>query len=120
MNYHTRLSDNIVSDFGAQLMDTPKISQDAVIVAFANGIEMELRFVDANEYAIHWQWQDQEFRIDTAPLHKNLATFPNHLHLPDGSVEPDHITQPGKEPWENIKPLIDLLLIDPALQKIHS
>jgi len=41
------------------------------------------------EYSIQWRLGEVERRIDTAPLHAELSTFPNYLHGPDGSGSED-------------------------------
>lgn len=40
-------------------------------------------------YAYHYQRADGSlaFRYDNTAHHKHISTFPNHKHLPDGSVE---------------------------------
>lgn len=40
-------------------------------------------------YAYHYQHADGSlaFRYDNTAHHKHISTFPNHKHLPDGSVE---------------------------------
>ena len=40
-------------------------------------------------YAYHYQRADGSlaFRYDNTAHHKHIPTFPNHKHLPDGSVE---------------------------------
>lgn len=40
-------------------------------------------------YAYHYQRADGSlgFRYDNTAHHKHISTFPNHKHLPDGSIE---------------------------------
>jgi len=115
MNPHPDIADRLITDFGEHLADSPKLAQDALLVQFVNGLEMELRFAGPEEYAIHWQWQGKRYAIDTAPLHRDLETFPNHLHKPDGTVAADTLTTPGSEPWDNVKALVAHLLASPEL-----
>lgn len=49
------------------------------------------------KYSYHFMDSDNQliFRYDNAPHFRQLSTFPNHLHLPEGvleSVEPDFET----------------------------
>lgn len=113
---HARLSDEVVTRYGERLTDTPHQSFDALTMKFDNGLQVELRFANAHEYSIHWQWPGGEGRIDTAPGHGKLATCPNHLHAVDGGLCPDPLTQPGREPWENLSLVLDALLLDPRLE----
>ena len=48
------------------------------------------------EYSIQWRLGEVDLRIDTAPLHTELSTFPNYLHGPNGSVSEDMPTRPGR------------------------
>lgn len=91
------------------------LCRDALIVQLRNEVALELRFADAREYSIGWRWGDAEQRIDTAPLHRDLATFPNHWHDADGRVQADPLTRPQDEPWANVRAVISALLEDPLL-----
>lgn len=102
--------------FASRLAQPPEIYQDALRLSLDNGIAMELRFASAEEYAIAWRWGDAELRIDTAPLHRDLHSFPNHLHDAEGKVRSDALTSPGKDPWDNVCAVLDAVLADPLLQ----
>jgi hypothetical protein len=113
---HARLSDSVVSHYGERLAGAPRQSLDALILQFDSGLGVELRCANAHEYSIYWQWPGGEGRIDTAPGHAGLATGPHHLHAVDGSLRADPLTQPGREPWENLRAVLDALLQDPRLE----
>lgn len=112
---HAPLSDEVITRYGERLRCAPQPSLDALILRFDTGLAVELRFAGADEYSICWQWQDTEWRIDTAPLHAQLASFPTHLHTADGGVRPDPLTVPGRPPWENLRAVLDALLENPCL-----
>jgi len=115
MSLHLELKDRIESQYADQLEEEPQLRQDALQLRFDTGLAMELRYLNSHEYSLQWAWGDAELRIDTAPLHKGLTTFPNHFHDADANLRPDLVTIPGREPWENIKDLIDRVLQDPLL-----
>ena len=104
MSLHLELKEKIESCYGAQLLQ------------FDSGLAVELRFASADEYAINLLWGDAEMRIDTAPLHTELKTHPNHFHDVDGVLRDDPLTQPGAAPWDNVRKVIDAVLADPLLQ----
>jgi hypothetical protein len=112
---HVRLSDAVVTRYGERLAGAPRQAFDALVLLFDNDLGVELRFAGADEYSIHWRWPGGEGRIDTAPGHGTLATCPHHLHAVDGSLQPDPLTQPGRDPWENLCAVLDALLQDPRL-----
>jgi len=115
MTEHIALKERIDRHFAAQLDAPAQLLQDALLLRFGNGLTMELRFAGADEYAITWQWGDAQLRIDTAPLHPQLATFPQHLHDLHGGVRADPLTRPGRAPWDNARTLIEAVLGDPLL-----
>jgi hypothetical protein len=113
---HSALKDAIDREFAASLLEPAVLCRDAVLVRLHNEVTIELRVADASEYSIGWRWGDAQLRIDTAPLHRQLATFPNHLHDSDGQLRADPLTQPGIDPWDNVRAVIASLLEDPLLQ----
>ncbi len=117
-NLHAELSDAVVSRYGERLEGAPRQALDALILRFDNGLGVELRCANAHEYSLYWQWPDGQGRIDTAPGHAGLATGPQHRHAADGSLLPDTLTQPGREPWENLRAVLDALLQDPRLPAV--
>jgi len=115
LGIHLALAEQVSARYGAKLAADPHLSQDALTLQFNDGLALELRFVSAGEYAIHWLWGDAELRIDTAPVHPGLATFPNHLHDHQGACRADPLTVPGRDPWENVERVLESVLADPLL-----
>lgn len=115
MSLHLELESLIQSAFGDDLGTPVELKQDALLVRLRNGVALDVRYAAPAAYSLRWSYGDAESAIDTAPLHRDLATFPNHLHDADGRVLADPITQPGAPPLENIQKLIRALLDDPLL-----
>ncbi|HDH09162.1 MAG TPA: hypothetical protein ENG96_06785 [Gammaproteobacteria bacterium] len=116
MSLHLELKAHIEAHYADQLDGETQLKQDALLAQFGTGLAVELRYLNPVEYSIQWAWGDAELRIDTAPLHKDLSTFPNHFHDADANLHPDALTIPGREPWDNIRQLIDKLLQNPLLE----
>jgi hypothetical protein len=112
MTIHTQLADAIVQHYGERLTQPPQLTQDAVTLAFDSGLLVQLRFASAEEYSIQWSLDGRELRIDTAPLHPQLASFPNHLHDANGTVRADTLTRPGRAPWDNLRAVLGSILGD--------
>jgi len=115
MNLLTRLADEAVSHFGERLAGAPRLTHDALIIDLDSGVTLQARFASAAEYSIHWRLETTELRIDTAPLHSGLASFPNHLHAADGSIQADPLTRPGHDPWDNLQAVLRAILDNPHL-----
>lgn len=112
---HSALKDAIDREFAGGVVKSAALCRDALLVSLHNQVTIELRFADAREYSIGWRWGDAELRIDTAPLHGELATFPNHLHDSAARLRADPLTDPGRQPWDNVRAVIAALAIDPLL-----
>jgi hypothetical protein len=112
---HIELKEQIETTFDATQLTSVKLCRDALEVSLANGVELALCIVSPSEYAMNWQWGEAQMRIDTAPLHKGLRTYPNHLHTLDGQAVDDPLTEVGGDPWRNVRALIERLLEQPLL-----
>lgn len=110
MNLHARLAEQVIEEIGARLQGMPSVSHDALTLELDNGIVLQARFAGPGEYSIQWRHGNTEQRIDTAPLHPDLASFPNHRHPSDGPVCADHLTRVDRSPWDNLLAVLKALL----------
>ncbi len=117
MSLLPELSESLVEHYGERLSGAPSLAQDALTASFDTGLSVELRFASSEEYSIRWRFEGWSLGIDTAPLHTGLATFPNHLHVADGTPRPDPLTQPGRAPWDNVRAVVERVLDDPLLER---
>ena len=120
LSVHVMLKEHLEASYAGRMTEPARLAQDALLLAFDTGLMMEVRYFSANEYAVHWSWGDAVLRIDTAPVHKDRANFPQHLHRDDGSVAEDVLTSPGADPWVNFSRLLEVLLVDPLLEETGS
>lgn len=115
MSLHLELGSAIDAAFGDDLASPVEQKQDAMIVHLKNGVVLNVRYAAADAYSLRWTYGDAESGIDTAPLHRGLATFPNHFHAAGGRIVADPITRPDAPPEDNLHRLIRALLDDPML-----
>lgn len=115
MTLHLELAELIEQEFADHLAQALERKQDALIVRLANGITLTVRYAAADAYSLRWTWGGSEAGIDTAPLHRGLATFPNHLHDAQGRIGADPLTDPAREPADNLRRVITALLADASL-----
>ncbi|WP_374241306.1 hypothetical protein [Zoogloea sp.] len=120
MSLHLDLAARIEEHFGEHLETPVDVKYDALIAHFNNGVTLEARIAGSDAYAIAWAWGEAELRIDTAPLHPELATRPNHLHTADGGLWADPLTRTDASPWDNLQRVITTILDDPLLDKIDT
>lgn len=115
MSLHLELGAAIEAAFGSDLDGPVAYTQDALSLRLKNGVRLAVRYAAADAYSLRWTWGDAESAIDTAPLHPDLATFPNHLHDAQGRVLADPLTRPGAASQDNLRVLVRALLDDPLL-----
>ncbi|HJV59449.1 MAG TPA: DUF6516 family protein [Albitalea sp.] len=112
---HLEIKDALEREFPTALAEPPRLTQDALRVTLNNGVVLELRVPAEQAYSFAWRWGDAELRIDTAPLHPGLASFPNHLHDANGEVRADTLTSPAAGACDNVRAVIQAVLRDPLL-----
>ncbi len=115
MSLHLALGAAVETAFSEELLAPVEQRQDALLVHLRNGITLTVRYAASDAYSIRWTYGDAECGIDTAPLHRDLASFPNHLHDASGQVLPDTLTHIDAEPEANLRRVVQALLDDPML-----
>ncbi len=115
MSLHLELGTAIEDAFLDDLDGPVEHRQDALVVRLRNGVTLDVRYAAADAYSLRWVYGDVESGIDTAPLHRELATFPNHFHDAARRIVADPVTRPDAAPEDNLHRLIRALLDDPLL-----
>lgn len=114
MSLHLELAAMINDEFPSELQGPVECTQDAMIIRLANGVALTVHYAAPDAYSLRWTHDGRIAGIDTAPLHRELSTFPNHLHRSNGEIAPDSVTHPDARPEDNLRTLIERLLHDPA------
>ena len=56
------------------------------------------------KFSLHYQKGMDLYRIDTAPHHKKISTYPNHFHFKsESNIIPDTILSLSNAPAENFR-----------------
>ncbi|MCX9010072.1 MAG: DUF6516 family protein [Candidatus Methanoperedens sp.] len=91
-------------NFSDILNEAPVIYSDKVRLIFVDGSYMDIRYPVDSKYSFHWQLKESIIRIDTAPHHRQLSTYPRHMHAGDeDNVVEDTITEINNTVEENVK-----------------
>jgi hypothetical protein len=115
---HLLLKDAVEEHYSDRLAEPVRLAQDALLLAFDNGLLVEARYFSNDEYSINWCWGDSEMRIDTAPVPlEGSASFPHHMHDSHDAVRADPVTCPGIDCWQNFSRLLDRILANPLLEE---
>ena len=114
---HPALKACIDEKFAASLAAPVTMTQDALVVRLANGVELTLHYAAPDAYSLWWHAGDATVRagIDTAPVHPQFAPATNHMHTGDGRLVADTITRVGAAPADNVQALLAALIVDPRL-----
>lgn len=93
--------------FSEILNEAPIIFSDKVRLVFFDGSYMDIRYPVNSKYSFHWQRKDDMIRIDTAPHHRQLSTYPQHMHFgKEENVVEDSITNIDNTVEENVKSVL--------------
>jgi hypothetical protein len=115
MSLHLELRAMLESELADTQAAPVEQKQDALIVRLRNGVTLDIRYAAPDAYSLRWSHDGREAGIDTAPLHRGLATFPNHLHEADGTLRADPLTRTDATPEDNVRRLIRALIDNPTL-----
>jgi hypothetical protein len=118
-NLHPMLAELVEREQAERLAVPPQLTQDALTLVLRNGVVLTVRYAAQEAYSLRWRTglgpEAVELGIDTAPLHPQLASFPNHLHCADGRIVADPLTRPQATPADNLRALLQALEVDPLL-----
>lgn len=69
-----------------------------------DGSWIEIRYPVEGKFSFHLQKGSKIYRIDTAPHHREIKTFPRHIHLgSEGNVVEDYVLDEKAQPEENLR-----------------
>jgi hypothetical protein len=81
-----------------------EVFDDRLKLVFSDGSVMTVMYPTEEKYSFHWQRADGIIRVDTAPHHHGVKTFPNHIHYgAEKDVRDDTVTDPSNPPEENFR-----------------
>lgn len=106
MPLHQQLLQQLQQYYGERI--AIDLRPDALLLAFTSGLELEVRYLNTDHYSLQWRHEGLHWSIDTAPESFSDIDAASHWHTPSG-VQPDPVTQPGRDPWLNLVALLSWL-----------
>lgn len=89
--------------FSDILSEAQIIYSDKVRLVFIDGSYMDIRYPVDSKYSFHWERESEIIRIDTAPHHRQLSSYPRHMHLgKEDNVVEDSVTGIDNTIEENV------------------
>lgn len=102
-----RLANLAVGEFNDIMAKEPLVLTDRIRLFFRDNSFMDIRYPVDRDYSFHWQRRGATYRINTAPDHLEIETYPRHMH--DGSEEkvvPDTLTSLDNTPEQNLRSVL--------------
>lgn len=106
---HEKLVDLLTGELSSHLEGEPEFLYDGIKVNIKTGIKLQIIYPGADEYVFAWEKDAVSYRIDTAPVHMDLDTAPNHFHE-GNEVKNDELTSLEKSPEDNLKSVIEFIV----------
>jgi len=94
----------IVYDEFSDIIIDVELHADRIRLILLDNSWIDIRYPVENKFSFHWQRGEKIYRIDTAPHHRNIRTFPRHIHFgSENNVIEDSVTEGSKPPEENFR-----------------
>lgn len=98
-----KIADDINTAFKNILKTPAEVKSDGLLLEFNDDSQLELRYPSKKKYSFNFMRDEKSFIIDTAPVHSELETYPNHIHDFEGKLMKDNITDVNNDPIKNIE-----------------
>ena len=81
---------------------------DRIRLILIDGSLIDVRYPMADKFSFHWQQDNRIYRIDTAPHHKGIRTYPRHIHFcSEDNVIDDYVLGENVSPEENFRKFME-------------
>ncbi len=98
-----KIADDVNATFKNVLKTPVEVKSDGLLLEFNDDSQLELRYPSKKRYSFNFLRDEKSFTIDTAPVHSELETYPNHIHDFEGKLMKDNITDVNNDPIKNIE-----------------
>ncbi len=98
-----KIADDVNVTFKNILKAPAEVKSDGLLLKFKDDSRLELRYPSKKKYSFNFFRNEKLFIIDTAPVHSELETYPNHIHDFEGKLMKDNITDVNNDPIKNIE-----------------
>jgi len=98
----------IASEDFSDIVVNVELHADRVRLILNDSSWIDVRYPMEDKFSFHWQRGNKIYRIDTAPHHKSIRTFPRHIHFgSEDNVIEDYVLEENVSPEENFKRFMD-------------
>ena len=94
----------IARDEFSDIVIDAELRADRIRLILIDGSWIEVRYPVKDKFSFHWQRDGRIYRIDTAPHHREISTFPRHIHFgSEDNVIEDYVLKEKASPEENFR-----------------
>ncbi|WP_052400192.1 toxin-antitoxin system TumE family protein [Geoglobus acetivorans] len=94
----------IVNEEFSDMVVNIELHPDRIRLILTDKSWVDIRYPVEDKFSFHWQRSEKIYRIDTAPHHRNIKTYPRHIHLgSENNIVEDNVTEGGKSPEDNFR-----------------
>lgn len=99
-----RLAEIAKEEFKDIVTDTEILHAVRLRLELVDGSTVDILYPMREKYSFHWRQEDKVFRINTAPHHPQIASFPRRMHYENEErIIEDAITSSSASPEENLR-----------------
>ena len=109
LNRIKKFADIAKKEFNWILKTKPIITETKLRLILKDDSFIEIRYPLETEYSFHWQSNHKILRVNTAPDHKEIKTFPRHIHE-NFDIKEDTITDFKFSPEENFRRFMERIV----------
>ncbi|MFX1326143.1 MAG: DUF6516 family protein [Promethearchaeota archaeon] len=92
----------VEEEFSDIIKSKPLVIETKLRIFLIDGSFIDVRYPIDTDYSFHWERKGDITRVNTAPDHPEVKTFPRHIHQGE-SVKEDTITDLSLSPEENLR-----------------
>jgi hypothetical protein len=97
----------ILRDEFSDIVKETELHDDRLKITFTDGSKLEVRYPVRDKYSFNLMKAGKIYRIDTAPHHREIATYPRHIHYgKEDNIIEDNITDFSNTPEENFRKVL--------------
>lgn len=101
-----KLATIVEKEFKEILTRRPVMTETFLRLYLIDNSFIDIRYPKEDKYSFHWQKGRDSVRINTAPHHPEIPSFPRHIHTKE-EISADEITDINFSPQENLRRFLE-------------
>jgi len=103
-----KLAEIAKEEFGDIVVEAKLLHGVRLRLRLSDGSILDVLYPKLDKYSFNWRQKGRTFRINTAPHHPEVASFPRHLHYEtEERIVEDTVTAFSASPEENFRRVLE-------------